>query len=102
MRNGDSKIKTGSFRDVLGGSKPIDPPVTDKCINVVKDAGIHSRLDKCWIAANEGLVANRNWLHQWFDDLKLWEDNGDSHVRLAWITIEGLLTLEEIWKLSSL
>nr|GEW12617.1 putative RNA-directed DNA polymerase, eukaryota [Tanacetum cinerariifolium] len=49
MRNGDSKIKTGSFRDVLGGSKPIDPPVTDKCINVVKDTGIHSRLDKCWI-----------------------------------------------------
>ncbi|GKC91855.1 nucleotide-binding alpha-beta plait domain-containing protein, partial [Tanacetum coccineum] len=133
MKNVDSKNKTGSFRDVVGGSKPKAPTAVDKCINVVEDADIRSELDKCWIgkaknfevlrnawefvksngleecklkylggglsflfewssidAAKDGLEANKVWLHQWFDDLKFWEDNGDSHGRLAWINLEGL------------
>nr|GEU59104.1 nucleotide-binding alpha-beta plait domain-containing protein [Tanacetum cinerariifolium] len=39
------------------------------------------------------LNENKIWLHQWFDDIKLWEDNDVSCGRLTWITIEGLPSL---------
>ncbi|GJU96961.1 nucleotide-binding alpha-beta plait domain-containing protein [Tanacetum coccineum] len=43
--------------------------------------------------ARQCLNENKIWLHQWFDDLKLWEYNDISCGRLTWITIEGLPSL---------
>ncbi|GKE41632.1 hypothetical protein Tco_1468916, partial [Tanacetum coccineum] len=43
--------------------------------------------------ASQSLEANSFWLQQWFEDLKLWEDNGEAVGRLTWLTIEGLPTL---------
>ncbi|GJU23576.1 hypothetical protein Tco_1156918 [Tanacetum coccineum] len=40
--------------------------------------------------AIEGLESNKLWLEQWFEDLKLWDENCESSVRLAWINLEGL------------
>ncbi|PWA87787.1 hypothetical protein CTI12_AA066030 [Artemisia annua] len=38
--------------------------------------------------AIKSLEENKIWVQQWFDDLKMWEDNGESYGRLTWIHIE--------------
>ncbi|PWA60658.1 nucleotide-binding alpha-beta plait domain-containing protein [Artemisia annua] len=43
--------------------------------------------------AIKSLEENKIWVQQWFDDLKMWEDNGESYGRLTWIHIEGIPTL---------
>ncbi|GJX12766.1 mutator type transposase, partial [Tanacetum coccineum] len=43
--------------------------------------------------ACQSLNENKTWLMQWFDDLKIWEDNGEKSDRITWITIEGLPSL---------
>ncbi|GJT80735.1 hypothetical protein Tco_1055077 [Tanacetum coccineum] len=44
-------------------------------------------------AAIQSLEFKFVWLQKWFDDLKLWEDNGDKVGRLTWLNIEGLSVL---------
>ncbi|GKB96087.1 hypothetical protein Tco_0982224 [Tanacetum coccineum] len=41
-------------------------------------------------SALKSLETNKIWMQQWFDDLKLWEDNGASYGWLSWLIIEGL------------
>ncbi|PWA91164.1 nucleotide-binding alpha-beta plait domain-containing protein [Artemisia annua] len=43
--------------------------------------------------ACQSLKENKSWLQQWFDDLKLWEQNYDPNNILTWIILEGLPSL---------
>ncbi|GJX04073.1 hypothetical protein Tco_0189989 [Tanacetum coccineum] len=41
----------------------------------------------------KSLEENNMWMQQCFDDIKIWEDNGESYGRLTWVHIEGLPTV---------
>ncbi|PWA81814.1 nucleotide-binding alpha-beta plait domain-containing protein [Artemisia annua] len=43
--------------------------------------------------AIKSLEENKVWLHQWFDNIKLWDNKCGSYGRLAWLNIDGLPTL---------
>ncbi|GKA48205.1 nucleotide-binding alpha-beta plait domain-containing protein, partial [Tanacetum coccineum] len=44
-------------------------------------------------AAEKSLEANLIWIQQWFDDVKMWNEDGEPYVRLAWINFEGIPVL---------
>ncbi|GKC74519.1 hypothetical protein Tco_1120402 [Tanacetum coccineum] len=44
-------------------------------------------------AAEKILEANLIWIQQWFDDVKMWKEDGEPYVRLAWINFEGIPVL---------
>lgn len=43
--------------------------------------------------AAESLLANNVWPHEWFDNVKMWENDGLSFGRLTWLVIDGLPAL---------
>ncbi|GJW09474.1 RNA-directed DNA polymerase, eukaryota [Tanacetum coccineum] len=94
-----------SFKDVVRGHQDQQPPKA-QCIRIIEDNSLKSRLELGNVkyvgglsllfewetkeVASQSLEANSFWLQQWFDDLKLWEDNGEAVGRLTLLTIEGL------------
>ncbi|GKC55650.1 nucleotide-binding alpha-beta plait domain-containing protein [Tanacetum coccineum] len=102
------RVSTGgqSFREAVLGSKISHPHP----LHLDEDPYLKSRLKRCWTAkyigglsflfeweskesTSKSLEANMLWLQNWFDDLKLWEDNVEQVGRLTWINVEGLPTL---------
>ncbi|GKD63243.1 nucleotide-binding alpha-beta plait domain-containing protein [Tanacetum coccineum] len=97
---GEEPDSGNSFMDVVVGQqgRQSEP----KVITIKEDKYLRSRLENCWVglsflfewnskdSALNSLEANKIWMQQWFDDLKLWEDNGASYGRLSWLIIEGL------------
>nr|GEV07363.1 RNA-directed DNA polymerase, eukaryota [Tanacetum cinerariifolium] len=96
--------KGSSFKDAVTGRK-----MTAKNFHVLQNAWdviCNSGLDECnvkyvrdlslvfeWKSkedAIKSLDVNKVWLQQWFDDLKMWDENCDSYGRLTWLHVEGL------------
>ncbi|GKD20158.1 nucleotide-binding alpha-beta plait domain-containing protein, partial [Tanacetum coccineum] len=58
--NTNSKPHFGSYKDVVGGSKPFNQNPTHKSITIEEDLDTRSKLDRCWVGKAKNFEVDQN------------------------------------------